>query len=186
MPSCRAWERNWTLHLIASTGQDNSTPFCLLSNFPSLHWLKGFPSWKEPGHSSLRATALTLIKRDIARICSVCLRKKCTHVPVHCQCNSEIPIVCRLALGYRYYYIQAYVTQFTVGIDIAHVQSIGLDTTGQYKRVRVWLVGQLNAFGWDRGASSRSPKALPAGISPWQKGCPELIPGTSHAHPNQV
>lgn len=60
-------------------------------------------------------------------------------------------------------------------------QSIGSDTTGDFARVRGWLVGRLNAFGRAEVKSPPSGRPAPSsctGISQWQEGCPEIIPGT--------
>ncbi|CAM9526414.1 unnamed protein product, partial [Hapterophycus canaliculatus] len=54
-------------------------------------------------------------------------------------------------------------------------QSIGADTTGDFARVRGWLLGRLNAFGTSRRRAAQCSSR--AGISHWQKGCPEIIPG---------
>ena len=48
----------------------------------------------------------------------------------------------------------------------AYVQMMASDKDGTFKRVQPWLLNQLN------GA-----RKLPEGMSPWQRGCPGLIPG---------
>ncbi|CAM9598799.1 unnamed protein product [Ectocarpus sp. 4 AP-2014] len=49
------------------------------------------------------------------------------------------------------------------------IQSIGSDSTGDFSRVRGWLVGRLNSFGSSAISTPASSK--------WQAGCPEIIPG---------
>lgn len=61
-------------------------------------------------------------------------------------------------------------------------QTIGCDTSGDYKWVRGWLVGRLNAFAREeqQGYAGGVPRAKqPELVSPWQRGCPEIIPGTA-------
>ncbi|CAM9775442.1 unnamed protein product, partial [Ectocarpus fasciculatus] len=49
------------------------------------------------------------------------------------------------------------------------IQSIGSDSTGDFSRVRGWLVSRLNSFGSSGTSTPASSK--------WQAGCPEIIPG---------
>ncbi|CAN0139059.1 unnamed protein product, partial [Ectocarpus sp. 13 AM-2016] len=49
------------------------------------------------------------------------------------------------------------------------IQSIGSDSSGDFSRVRGWLVGRLNSFGSSGISTPASSK--------WQAGCPEIIPG---------
>lgn len=63
-----------------------------------------------------------------------------------------------------------------------HLQAIGTDTCGEYSRARGWLLNRLNIFGQQQTrscspADTAERTALPEGASPWQAGCPELIPG---------
>eukprot|EP00752_Nemacystus_decipiens_P012112 g10737.t1 len=55
-------------------------------------------------------------------------------------------------------------------VAINWIQTIGSDTTGDFARVRGWLVGRLNAFGQSKAEASKPG-------NPWQRGCPEIIPG---------
>lgn len=68
-------------------------------------------------------------------------------------------------------------TVINCGCMAARAQSIGSDTTEEFTRVRGWLLGRLNAFGRRRNASGSSTLPLPLGVSQWQRGCPEIIPG---------
>ncbi|CAM9536759.1 unnamed protein product [Scytosiphon promiscuus] len=60
-------------------------------------------------------------------------------------------------------------------VALSWIQSIGSDTTGDFARARGWLVDRLNAFGSSRMRATSSPSRT--GISQWQTGCPEIIPG---------
>ena len=48
----------------------------------------------------------------------------------------------------------------------AYVRMMASDVDGTFARVQPWLLNQLNGV-----------RKLPEGFSPWQKGCPGLIPG---------
>lgn len=67
-------------------------------------------------------------------------------------------------------------TGYIVCICSRCLKTIGADKQGEYDRVRPWLLARLNAYG-SGGRSSRRAMPLPRGLSHWQRGCPELIPG---------